>query len=297
MRTKKFFNVGLLIVSVISCGNANANSSLIYFSTEVSFTATAGPHAGQLISDGDLLSSDGRVIARNADLLKNFGPEPVVPDYGLDGVFVTGSGEILFSLEDGFWDEKLSIQIGHGDWLSNKGMVVKTNQQLLQNFSPMPSPGPYDYGLDAAHDLASGETWFSNEETFWDEVLGIWVSHGDLLSDTGKIILTNYALLSNFHPMPPPPNYGLDAVHIIGKQTLFSIEEGFWDEFLSRNVSDGDLLSADGTIVMTNAQLLAGFFGGAANVPQDYGLDAVWVVPEPITLLLFGFGALLLRKR
>ena len=231
--------VGVLIaICVIAFTRTavRAQVPVIYFSTETSFTATAGPHAGQRISDGDLLSTTGVVVARNADLIRNFGPMPVVPDFGLDGVFVRRSGEILFSLEGGFWDEKLGTWVRHGDLLSDSGAIVKTNAQLLSNFHPMPSPDP-DYGLDAVHLVGGSDIWFSIEESFWDELLGTWISQGDLLS-------------------------------------------------------------TQGSIVQTNAQLLAAFFGGAGNVPEDFGLDAAWLVPEPATFVLLTFGGLVwLRRR
>jgi len=295
--------VGVLIaICVIAFTRTavRAQVPVIYFSTETSFTATAGPHAGQRISDGDLLSTTGVVVARNADLIRNFGPMPVVPDFGLDGVFVRRSGEILFSLEGGFWDEKLGTWVRHGDLLSDSGAIVKTNAQLLANFHPMPSPEPYDFGLDAVHPIGGQRVEFSIEETFWDEALGVWVRHGDLLSDSGAIVKTNAQLLSNFHPMPSPdPDYGLDAVHLVGGSDIwFSIEESFWDELLGTWISQGDLLSTQGSIVQTNAQLLAAFFGGAGNVPEDFGLDAAWLVPEPATFVLLTFGGLVwLRRR
>ena len=67
--------------------------------------------------------------------------------------------------------------------LSDRGAIVRTNSELLQNFNPMPSPDPPDYGLDAVHRATSDEIWFSIEQPFWDELLGVSVGHGDLLSD------------------------------------------------------------------------------------------------------------------
>ena len=279
---------------------ANADEPIIYFSTEESFTATAGPHAGELISHGDLVSSTGDVVAKNRHLTRNFGPMPVVPDFGLDGVYVRPSGEILFSIEDDFWDETLGTAVGHGDLLSENGVIVQTNPQLLRNFGPMPSPDP-DYGLDAIDERSNNETWFSIEESFYDEALMTNVGHGDLLSEIGAIIRTNPQLLINFFPMPAPdPDYGLDAVHVLGSgQIWFSIEDTFWDEVRGTWIRHGDLLSAGptGTVVKTNAELLASFFGGAGNVPRDLGLDGVWVVPEPATLSLLLIGLLMLLRR
>jgi hypothetical protein len=274
---------------------ADGNGLKVYFSTEESFVATAGPHAGQLISHGDLLSMTGVVVATNAQLMSNFGPMPPPPDFGLDGVYLRASGEILFSIEDTFWDEGLSTNVQHGDLLSDTGVIVQTNQQLWSNFGPMPSPNPPDYGLDAIHEVSAAQVQFSLEGGFFDEALGTNVAHGDLLSDAGVIVKTNAQLIINFGPMPGGGDYGLDGVHKLESgEILFSIEDTFWDEVLGIWVSQGDLLSDSGAIVLTNAQLLAAFFGGAANVPEDYGLDAIWVVPEPATISLLGLGGLLL---
>ena len=296
----------LVLCAILAAGlmplmAADGAEPVIYFSTEESFTATAGPHAGQVISHGDLLSTTGRVIARNSQLIRNFGPMPIPPDYGLDGVYLRSSGEVLFSIEDTFWDEGLSTWVKHGDLLSDLGVILQTNPQLLRNFGPMPSPDP-DYGLDALDERSANEIWFSIEQGFWDEVLGTNVRHGDLLSDLGSIIRTNAQLLMNYFPMPAPdPDYGLDAVHAFGSGAIwFSIEDTFWDEVRGTWIGHGDLLSAgpNGTVVKTNAQLLAAFFGGAGNVTQDYGLDAVWVVPEPTAVGLMALsGLVLIRKK
>ena len=286
----------LIILLAFSTTSALAQP-IIYFSTEESFTATAGPHAGQWVSHGDLLSSAGQVVATNAYLTRNFGPMPPPPDYGLDGVHLRPSQEILFCSEDGFWDESLGTWVGHGDLLSDGGSIVQTNSQLLRNFGPMPTPD--DYGLDAIYEPSNREVEFSIEETFWDESLSMYVGHGDLLSDTGTIVKTNLQLLQNFNPMPSPdpPDYGLDAVHRPGAEEIwFSIEQTFWDELLGTWVGHGDLLSDGGSIVRTNAELLAAFFGGADKVIGDYGLDAAWV-PEPATLALLLLGGLALLRR
>ena len=277
------------VLSIAACMTVSAigEPAVVYFSTEQSFTAAAGPHAGQLISHGDLLSTAGVVIARNGDLIRNFGPMPVVPDFGLDGIYLRASGEMLFSLEDGFFDEVLATQVRHGDLLSDSGAILQTNAQLLRNYGPMPAPDP-DYGLDAIHEPDPQQIWFSVEDGFFDESQNMQVGHGDLLSDAGNIVKTNAELVLNFSPMPvPDPDYGLDAVHpISGAEIWFSVEGGFFDEVLGIPVGAGDLLSTDGRIVQRNAELLAGFFGGAVQVPADYGLDAVWVIPEPLSLVV-----------
>jgi len=57
------------------------------FSTEEDFISQGPepPDGNPIISDGDLLSADGKVCARNADLLSVFQPKA---DLGLDAVDV-----------------------------------------------------------------------------------------------------------------------------------------------------------------------------------------------------------------
>ena len=286
-------------IVVFLAAAVNGDEPVIWFSTQESFTATAGPYAGQEITDGDLLATTGEVIAKNDYLVRNFSPEPPPPNYGLDAIHVRSSGEILFSLEGGFWDEQLAVQVGPGDVLSDTGAILMTNPQLLKNFHPMP-PVLADYALDALHRATSSEMWFSIGENFYDETLGTTVGDGDLLSDAGTIVRTNSDLLKNFHPMPPVlADYGLDAVHRASSRELwFSVKESFFDETLGVTITGGDLLSDTGTLVKRNRDLLAPFFGGAGNVPEDYGLDAVWVVPEPATMGLWALGVgLWVRRR
>src|SRR6266540_652039 len=67
----------------------------IAFSMDSGITSeTLGP-----LQHGDLLSTRGRIIRRNQDLLAPFGIQPPAPDVGLDAVHVLESGEILFSIE------------------------------------------------------------------------------------------------------------------------------------------------------------------------------------------------------
>jgi hypothetical protein len=252
---------------------------------------------------GDEASDRGYVATTNEKLLRNFhpmpGPTPV--DYGLDALFefrahpaaVSACPLTLFSTEEGFFDEMLGQFVSDGDLLSVCGRVVATNRQLLANFSPMP-PVP-DMGLDAVfipHHLLKAdcicppEIWFSTEQGWFDESLGRYISDGDLLSTRGYVVATNAQLLVNFHPMPPTPDCGLDAVFVPRcrlpvsetnrPEIWFSVEEGFWDEQLACPIQEGDLLSTTGKIIRTNRQLMRKFPStGTANV--DYGLDAVHV--------------------
>jgi hypothetical protein len=199
------------------------------------------------ISDGDLLSDTGRIVARNKDLMARFHPMPPLQDMGLDAVFIpyyvpTTSvalpPEIWFSTTKGWFDEQLGKSISEGDLLSSRGYVVARNAMLLRNFRPMPTVNA-DYGLDAVYvplyrpryalatyeaattlaepTLLPMEIWFSVRKGFFDERLGMQISDGDLLSTSGKVVRTNAQLLRDFPNStmgPVQANYGLDAVHV-----------------------------------------------------------------------------------
>ncbi len=91
---------------------------------------------GVTIGRGDLLSSQGTVVRRQAELLAHFQPPAGKPDYGLDAFHVWPSGEIWFSLESGFQDAALG-PISDGDILSDQGYVVGRNLDLLRPFQPL----------------------------------------------------------------------------------------------------------------------------------------------------------------
>ncbi|MDH7503956.1 MAG: hypothetical protein QHJ82_14770 [Verrucomicrobiota bacterium] len=181
--------------------------SEIAFSIETdAFSETLGS-----LHHGDLLSNRGRVLAAYADLIGPFAPMPPLPDVGLDAVQVLGSGEVYFSIETDFFSQRLGVLVRRGDLLSSKGLVVKTQEQLLSQFHP---PAGKDFGLDAIYVWPSGEVWFSVEESFEDRVLG-WINHGDLLSDRGEVLYQNRDLLRNFQPLEDLADFGLDGIYIV----------------------------------------------------------------------------------
>ena len=79
--------------------------SPIWFSTEDdAFSETLG----ELLGNGYLLSDAGRIIRRNACLIRKFSPQPPVRDYGLDAVTFGPDGLLLFSVEEDNPDHKWS---------------------------------------------------------------------------------------------------------------------------------------------------------------------------------------------
>ena len=242
----------------------------VWFSLAKPLTATN--NSTDRISAGDLISNRGRIVKFNLDLVNNLGIMPVVPDLGLDAVDVTRHGEILFSIPQDVWSETLGL-LQHGDLLSDRGRIVKRNQQLLAAFG-VPSSGP-DVGLDAVQLMPDGEIFFSiqsNLVTGAGESLG----PGDILSDSGKVFRTNKQLLANFHPAATNVDFGLDALFILPDGEIwFSVETGFADNQLGQ-VLAGDVLSDKGYRVFSQYQLVAAF--GPQDSTADYGLDALFAV-------------------
>ncbi|HOM50865.1 MAG TPA: hypothetical protein PLV57_05535 [Phycisphaerae bacterium] len=200
--------------------------------------------------------------------------------------------DVWFSTSAGFHPGRVSSDatkpayISDGDLLSARGYVVRTARQLMGKLGVMP-PTP-DLGLDAVLFVHGGETWFSFKASagqVWSESLATWLTHGDLLSDAGKIVMTNADLLRRFDPAATRSNmnYGLDAVYRgPNRDIVFSTDEGFFSRALGRYVGHGDLLSLSGRVVRTNAELLKNFKiqnAVSAPTPQDYGLDAVVLRP------------------
>jgi len=175
------------------------------------FSTTLGP-----LQHGDLLSTQGRIIRRNQDLLAAFMTEPATNDVGLDAVHVLDGGDILFSIATNVFSKQLNATLHRGDLLSSAGTILRSNQQLLARFHPTNATN--DYGLDALYIWPSGEIWFSTEDGFQDQVLGA-VLAGDLLSDQGYIVFRNLELLSTFAPKETPMDFGLDALYVVTDAT------------------------------------------------------------------------------
>ncbi|MBI2926653.1 MAG: hypothetical protein HYY24_13235 [Verrucomicrobia bacterium] len=249
----------------------------LWFSTVSGLTpsGTLGPVEPTRVSPGDLISSTGRIVKRNAELTRQLGIMPVVPDLGLDAVDVLPGGEIVFSTEQDDFSETLGRQLQHGDLLSERGRIVKSNQELTRAFVILP-PVP-DVGLDAVQVRDDGEFYFSIETSIFSGTGG-QLSHGDLLSDQGRIVKSNQQLLAQFHPAQRDLDYGLDAVHVWPSGEIwFSVAEGFQDSRVGQ-VMPGDLLSDQGYVVFHNLEL-TGAFKPIEDL-ADFGLDAVFVVSD-----------------
>jgi hypothetical protein len=91
------------------------------------------------LGHGDILSSNGTVAREHSDLVAKFNPPARLKDYGLGALYIWPSGEIWFSVEEGFEDENLGT-IQPGDLLSDGGYIVYRNLQLVQAIRPRGGP-------------------------------------------------------------------------------------------------------------------------------------------------------------
>jgi hypothetical protein len=251
----------------------------IWFSTVSGFTPTTSQNSSTYVEGGDLISNAGRIIKHNADLFTSVGAFPPVPDLGLDALDILPGGEIAFSLGTGIFSSTLG-PLQHGDLLSNKGRIIRRNQDLLASF--ITEPATNDVGLDAVHVLETGEILFSIATNVFSKGLNAPLHHGDLLSSAGTIMRSNQQLLARFHPADTTNDYGLDAFYLWPSGEIwFSTETGFQDQVLGP-VLAGDLLSDQGYIVFRNLELLGAF--APKEAPVDFGLDALYIVTDATPL-------------
>jgi hypothetical protein len=256
----------------------------LWFSTAHGFHPGIQPPYTNYVSPGDLISSTGRVVKRNAELTASLGIMPMVSDLGLDAVDVLPGGEIAWSAEQDIYSETLG-PLHHGDLLSDRGRVVRTYAELIAPFGPEPPLA--DQGLDAVQVLDSGEVYFSIETNFWSETLSRTIRTGDLLSSRGYVLKSNEALIARFQPADPKKDYGLDAVYVWPSgEVWFSVETGFYGQHFEL-YTPGDLLSDQGYVVYRNLDLLGAF--APLEDLADFGLDALFVItdvtPAPATPL------------
>ena len=169
-----------------------------------------------MLYHGDLLSNRGRVVRRNADLIRPFSPEPPAPDVGLDAVYVRDDGEVWFSTETDIFSEMLGVTVRRGDLLSSSGQIIKLNEDLISRFQP--ADPKKDYGLDALYVWPSGEIWFSVETGFAGSHFEPYAA-GDLLSDQGYVVYRNLELTGAFAPIEDLADFGLDALFVLTDAT------------------------------------------------------------------------------
>lgn len=280
------------------------------FSTEEDFV-TQGPEppdGNPIISDGDLLSPDGAVCARNHDLLQVF---EVIQDLGLDAVDILSVDDYLVAFSTELDDP--GNRFTAGDLLATNGAVIP-NLALTYPFEV-----DYDIGLDAVHFVGDS----TPIRAFLDEVRGltrdhwlrdpgalkgmltqyeidIWFStegtaptpgqpqflDGDLLSARdGIIVAANKVLLPTSVPAGIPDrgvDFGLDAYASRSRDIQeadglgsFSTEILYWPSEGALDFTDGDVLKVGDGVDRTNEDLIHNFLPRTTEL----GLDALYLVP------------------
>jgi hypothetical protein len=276
------------------------------FSTEEDFLAGVDTKDGNpLISDGDLLSPDGQVCARNWELLSPFDTRT---DLGLDGLDLIDLEKrlVVFSTE---------IDHPHGlftagDLVATNGVVIP-NQALLRRFQV-----GRNLGLDGLHFVGDpamirtfldAATQFTREQWLNEVLLPEWLERydidlwfsteaqerraatvpiydGDVLSARfGVVVLAQDQLMAAGVPAGIPNrgvDFGLDGLAGRRKADRSSIR--FSSEILYRKdpgFDDGDLLKTAGGVETVHDTLIAAFKPRA----KFLGVDAlyIWFEEDP----------------
>ena len=250
----------------------------IWFSTTQRFQAGAWHAPTNMVAAGDLLSWAGRELKTDLDFARALGIQFAGVDLGLKDVDVLPGGEIAFSFNQSAFSSSLGT-LQPGDLLSDRGRILRTNLGLVTAFVPA-APVPADVGLGALQIMDTGEIWFSTQTNFFSKALGRELQPGDLLSDQGLLVRSNAQLLAAFNPVDSTNDYGLNSIYVWPSGEIwFSTAKAFLT-VTSNSYSPGDLLSDQGYLVYSNAELLAAF--APTNAPTTLGLDALYIVTDVI---------------
>jgi hypothetical protein len=257
----------------------------IWFSTAQNLVAGIWQPPTNTVSQGSMVAAPARRVKLNQQLTAHLGIMPVVPDLGLKDFEILAGGEIAFSIETEAWSESLGQLIRAGDIVSSKGLVLRTNRDLLAAFAP-DAPSAAGVGLAALKRVGTGETWFSVQTNFYSQSLRTRISSGDLLSDSGNIIRRNSQLTGRFGPVAPGYDAGLKAVYVWPSGEIWFCTATGFDGAAATHYDAGDLLSEEGYVVFRNSELLSSFqpMSGTTTATVD-GLfvvtDAVHERPAP----------------
>lgn len=275
-------------------------------STEEDFMADSGHLANPYVSDGDLLSLNGQVCARNADLLQVFYSGSQAPaDLGLDAVDILDVSRGIVALSTELDDPE--GQFAAGDLLLTNGTVIP-NTALVYTFHIT-----YDIGLDGVHfvgaldDIKSFaefapslspeewtqgglqdelnnfdiDIWFTIEEWHPDDD-GPDILEGDMLSALGGVVTSQADLLPAAVPAGLPMrgvDFGLDAItgpRLPGQEPFmqFSTEIPYTD---APQFTDGDVLLLGNGVLIPNQNVILPFLPAA----DFLGLDALYSGAQP----------------
>ena len=178
-------------------------------------------------------------------------------------------------LTDGVWEAPTN-HVSGGDLLSVSGRIVQRNLDLTKGLGIMPVVP--DLGMAGVDMSAGAEILWVADQSVFSEFLGP-IQQGDLLSNRGRIVEKNQALLAAFGIDPKAGDAGLDALHVDSSgEIFFSIRTNVYSPALAVMLGYGDVLSDRGRIKRTNQALLARF--QPADTKMDYGLDALYSWPS-----------------
>lgn len=251
----------------------------LWFSTGSGLTSGLWKEPTNHVSEGDLLSSAGNRLKFNQDLVARLGIMPVVPDLGLAAMTILPGGEIAFSIRQDMFSETLG-PLTAGDLLSDQGRILRSNAELINAFQP--SDSSVNVGLDAVQVLADGEIYFSCRKSFFSKKLGRSVGHGDVLSDRGEVIRSNFDLLSRFQPNDPKTDFGLDAFYVWPSGEIWFSTTTSFQNAQSEIFGHGDFLSEQGYRVGRNLELLLPF--QPIEDLADFGIEGLFVVSDATAL-------------
>lgn len=257
--------ISILLLAALHVGAAAAQGvnlarcQGLWFSTSEDFLSRGTDlPGGQVVSDGDLLSftlgAGSQLCARNAELLQRFDTNRV--DHGLDALeqIPVDPDRVVAAFSTEIDSVNGAGQFTAGDLLFTSGAVVP-NVALLIKFG---LPQQLNLGLDAVSIEGAPQE--------------------------------KRALLGRIEALAPDelrrnPALLIDLLDATNTDILFSTE-GTPPDVQKPQFLDGDLLSAKtGTIVRSNADLLAALPAGIPDRGVDYGLDAYTPALDPIELV------------
>ena len=283
----------------------------LWFSVDTAFDATnsvpgAPPYNTTnrtSFEAGDILSIDGRIVRAASDILQKSGFENV----GGVGSFSTApGGRLNFTPvpNRSALETNSDRGIDLGDIISDTGELMATNQFLTRLFEVSGfAPGEIEnLGLGGIQGMANGEFLFSVLTNSLLSSTGRYPSADDILSSRGFTLRSYGELISRFHPTneieiapafntPTAPRFGLGPFFVWPSgEVWFSVKTNFHDAYLG-DITPGDILSDNGSIVFRMRDLLAQF-GFGSSLTSGFNLRGFYIftdaAPAPVAPVITG---------
>jgi hypothetical protein len=239
----------------------------IWISPALDFRANALSSPTNVIHSGDLISIDGRVIKRNADLLAPFGPT-IASDYGLDAISFSPHSGLSISAHD-------VGSIRDGDILLQNPPSRLTYTDIFTNAA---ATGMTDPGIDGIQFTSQSEFYFSvKRDSDYAIPSGarvrirdsdIWWT--DLQTHELRLARSREELFSfsEYRPWLTDEQVGIDAFYIWPSGEV-------WFSLRSSWTAHTAIYSSDGYGVFTDT-----FAFQAFKPAMDPGLDAFLVITD-----------------